>query len=323
MVMYKCSILADPKGKAWDFAYSIYENLKKRDGKFEMNEIRIKEFRDGEIKPKIKDNIRRKNCFFVHDSSKHPAQWLMELIFVNEAMKNSSANEIVDVLPYMKFSRQDRKDESRVSVNAVALADVIGMYSDKVSTRVLTIDSHSSLLPSFYRIHFDNLYSSVLLHDYLKEKHPGLLNDIVVMAPDAGGASRAKAFASKLGIENIIIGYKYRKTAGEVSEFKVVGEAKDRDILIIDDIIDSGNTLIEATKKLREEGARKVYTYCTHGLFSGDARERVSKELDLVIVSNSIPQPQHGKIDVMPLNDFFAEAIYRTNEGESLSALFE
>ncbi len=319
MVMYKCSILANPEGDAWNFAYSIYEKLSERDGKFEINEVRIKRFRDNEIKVKIKDNIRRKNCFFVHDSLKQPSDWLTELMFVNEVMKNSSAYEIINVLPYMKFSRQDRKDESRVAVNAKVLAEVIELYAD----RVLTIDAHSSLLPSFYRIPFDNLYSSKLLHEYLEKKHPELLSETVVMSPDAGGASRAKAFALKLGVKDIVIGYKYRKSEGEVSEFKIIGEVAGKNVLIVDDIVDSGNTLIEATKKLREEGARKVYTYCTHGLFSGDARERVSKELDLVIVSNSIPQPQHDNIEVMPLNDFFAEAIYRTNEGLPLSELFE
>jgi ribose-phosphate pyrophosphokinase len=319
MVMYKCSILADPEGKAWDFAYSIYENLRKKSDKFEMNEVRVKRFRDGEIKVKIKENIRRKNCFFIHDSSKQPAEWLMELIFVNEAMKNSSANEIINVLPYTKFSRQDRKDESRVAVNAKALADVICLYAN----RVLTVDAHFTQIQGFYRIPLDNLYSSNVLLDYLKAKHKDFLGNIVVMSPDAGGASRAKAFATKLGIKDIVIGYKYRKSEGEVNEFKIIGEVAGKNVLIVDDIVDSGNTLIEAARKLREEGAKKVYAYCTHGVFSKNAREKISKELDLMIVSNSIPQPKHEKIEVVPLNDFFTEAIYRTSEGFSLSELFE
>ena len=117
--------------------------------------------------------------------------------------------------------------------------------------------------------------------------------------------------------------YKYRKSEGEVSEFKIIGEVQDKDVLIVDDIVDSGNTLIEAAKKLREEGARKVYAYCTHGIFSENAGEKIRNELDLMMVSNSIYQPEHEKIEVISLNDFFAEAIYRTNEGKSLSELFE
>ena len=271
------------------------------------------------MKVKIKENIRRKNCFFIHDSSLSPAEWLMQLIFANETMKNSSANEIIDVLPYIKFSRQDRKDESRVSINAKAIADVIGLYAN----RILTLDAHFTQIQGFYRIPLDNLYSSNVLLDYLTVKHKDFLNNLTIMSPDAGGASRAKAFATKLGVKDIVVGYKYRRGEGEVSEFKIIGEVQDKNILIVDDIVDSGNTLIEATKKLKGEGARKVYSYCTHGVFSENARERISKVLDLMIVSDSIYQTKYDKIEVIPLADFFAEAIYRTNEGLSLSELFE
>lgn len=319
MPNHECMIIANPEGKAWDFAVSILNKLNEKDKKYHLNEIHVKRFRDGEVKVKIKDNIRRKNCFFIHDSSLIPAEWLTQLIFANETMKNSSADEIINVLPYMKFSRQDRKDESRVSINAKAVADVISLYAD----RVLTLDAHFTQIQGFYRIPLDNLYSSNVLLDYLSAKHKDFLNNLIIMSPDAGGASRAKAFANKLGVKDIVVGYKYRKSEGEVSEFKIIGEVQDKDVLIVDDIVDSGNTLIEATKKLKEEGARKVYSYCTHGVFSENAREKISKVLDLMIVSDSIYQPKYEKIEVIPLADFFAEAIYRTNEGKSLSALFE
>lgn len=316
---HKCSLLAEPEGKMWDFATSIYEHLSKRSDKFELNEILIKRFRDNEIKVKIKSNVRRNNCFVIHDSSKQPADWFLEMALINEALRNSSANEIVSVVPYMKFSRQDRKDESRVAVSAKVLADVMSIYAN----RVLTIDAHSPLLPSLYRIPFDNLYSSRTLHEYLKDRHPELLDNTVVMSPDAGGASRAKSFALRLGVKDIVIGYKYRKKEGEVNEFKIVGDVEGKNILIVDDIVDSGNTLIEATKALKNAKAKKVYAYCTHGVFSKDARERVCKEVDLMMVTNSIPQPAYDDVEVIPLNDLFAEAIYRTNEGLSLSELFE
>ena len=315
---YECSILADPQGKAWDFAKSIYNILHKKSEKFRLNEVHIKKFRDNEIKVKIAENVRRNNCFFIHDSSKSPADWFLELTLVNEALKNSSANEIIDVLPYMKFSRQDRKDESRVAVNARVLSDAISIYAN----RVLTIDAHSSQLPSFYRIPFDNLYSSRLLHEYLKTHHPEILQNTIVMSPDAGGTSRARAFASRLGIKDIVIGYKHRKLEGDIDDFKIVGDIKGKNILIVDDMIDSGNTLREALKCLKEiEKDKKVYAYCTHGLFT-EGRERISNEFDLVFVTNSIPQPDHNKIEIIPLDELFAEAIYRTNEGLSLSELF-
>jgi ribose-phosphate pyrophosphokinase len=212
-------IIADPEGKAWEFACSIYNNLNSRDKKYYLSKFQVKRFRDNEIKVKIKDNIRRKNCFFIHDSSLHPSEWLTQLIFANEVMKNSSADEIIDVLPYMKFSRQDRKDESRVSINSKAVADVISRYAD----RVLTLDAHFTQIQGFYSIPLDNLYSSKILLQHLREKHPDSLENIVVMSPDTGGTSRAKAFANTLGIEDIVIGYKYRPKAGEIGEFRIIG----------------------------------------------------------------------------------------------------
>lgn len=313
-----CAILANPEGKGWAFAEKVYSILRERSPRYELNEINLKQFRDGEIKIKIAENVRRKNCFFIHDSSLTPADWFLQLVFVNEALKNSSANEVVDVLPYMKFSRQDRKDESRVAVNARVVSDMLSLYAN----RVITIDTHSSQLPSFYRIPFDNLYSSRLLHEYLVKNHPGLLENTIVMSPDAGGTSRAKAFASKLGIEDIVIGYKLRQKAGEIHEFKVVGEVAGQNVLIIDDMVDSGGTLIEAAKSVRAAGAKNVYAYCTHGLFS-KGRDDIGKAIDRFFVTNSIPQAPHEKIDVIPLEALFAEAIYRNNEGQSLSKLFE
>jgi ribose-phosphate pyrophosphokinase len=313
-----CSIIANPEGKSWDFAQRIYEDLRQRSNRFELNEIHVKEFRDKEIKVKIKENVRRKNCFFIHDSALAPADWFLQLAFANEAMKNSSANEVVDVLPYMKFSRQDRKDESRVSVNARVLSDMLSLYTN----RVITIDTHSAQLPSFYKIPFDNLYSSRLLHEYLAKNHADLLTNTIVMSPDAGGTSRAKGFASRLGVEDIVIGYKLRKKEGEIHEFKVVGEVAGQDVLIIDDMIDSGGTLIEAAKGVRAMGAKKVYVYCTHGLFS-KGKDELGKYIDKIFVTNSIPQTPHEKLEIVPLEGLFAEAIYRTNEGLSLSQLFE
>ncbi len=319
MPNHECVIIANPEGNAWGFASSIYEDLSARDKKFKLNELHVKKFRDGETKVRIEDNIRRANCFFIHDSSLHPDEWKTQLHFANHAMKFSSANEIVDVLPYHKFLRQDRKDESRVGVNAKAVADMIGLYAD----RVLTIDAHFEQIQGFYDIPVDNLYSSITLSEYLKEKHSELLENVVVMSPDVGGTTRARGFANRLGVKDIVIGYKHRPKAGELSDdYKIVGEVAGKDVLLIDDIVDSGSTLITAAKTAKENGAKEVYSYCTHGIFSEGAREKMSEELDLVIVSDSIPQLPYPSIEILPLAKLFAESIYRTNEGESLSDLF-
>jgi ribose-phosphate pyrophosphokinase len=321
---HECMIIANPEGNAWDFAVSVYNNIKEKnsgqnDKKYYMNELKIKRFRDGEIKVKVRDNIRRKNCFLIHDSSLCPSEWLIHLAFANQAMRNSSADEIIDVLPYMKFTRQDRKDESRVSINSKVVTDIVELYAD----RILTIDSHFTQIQGFYSKPLDNLYSSKILLEHLKERHPSFLENLVVMSPDVGGTKRADAFKDRLGIRDIAIGHKHRPEEGEIDDFRVIGEVSGKNVLIVDDIVDSGNTLIIAAKELKKNDAKDVYAYCTHGIFSENARERVTQELDLMITTDSIYQPKHEKIEVIPLAGLFAEAIYRTNRGDSLSALFE
>jgi len=318
MTELDCMLVADPNGKSWEFALDIYKNLKKKSEKFHLNEVHVQRFRDGEIKTKIKDNVRQKKCFFIHDSSKNPAEWFLELLLVNETLKNSSAYEVNDVLPYLKFSRQDRKDESRVPISARVVADCISVYA----SRIITSDVHSPQIQGFYRIPFDNLYTFSTILGYLKNNHPEILENLVIMSPDAGGADRAKSFAKRLGTEEFVVGYKHRKVAGEVAEFKLLGDVKDKNVLIIDDMIDSGNSLVEAAKKTKEQGAKKVFAYATHGLFNENAREKLSKELDKTFVSNSIPQQDYENIETISLVDLFSEAIYRTNEGLSLSELF-
>jgi ribose-phosphate pyrophosphokinase len=314
-------IIANPQGKAWNFANSIYTYLKERSDKYYISELQIiKKFRDGEIKVKIKDNIRKKNCFFIQDSSLNPADWLMHLLLTNKAVHDSSPQEVINVLPYMKFARQDRKDQSRVAISSKAVADMIGLYAN----RVLTMDAHFTQIQGFYNIPLDNLYSSKVLLKNLKENHPDFLENLVVMSPDIGGASRARAFADKLGIERIVIGDKQRPKEGEVSdEFNIIGDVAGKKVLLIDDILDSGNTLEKAVKEIKKKGASRVYAYCTHGLFTENAREKVKNNLDLMMVTDSIPQEKSEKVEIIPVAEFFGEAIYRTNEGKSLSQLFE
>jgi len=318
MTELDCMLIANPNGKAWEFALEIYKTLKKKSEKFHINEMHVQKFRDNEVKTKIKDNVRQKKCFFIHDSSKNPSEWFLELLLVNETLKNSSAYEVNDILPYLKFSRQDRKDESRVPISARVVADCISQYA----SRVITADVHSPQIQGFYRIPFDNLYTSPVIMSHLKNNHPEILENLVIMSPDAGGADRAKSFAKRMGTEYFVIGYKYRKTAGEVTEFKLLGDVNEKNVLIIDDMIDSGNSLVEASKKAKEHGSKKVYAYATHGLFSENAKEKLTKEFDRIFVSNSIPQQNYENIESVSLVDLFSEAIYRTNEGLSLSELF-
>lgn len=254
----------------------------------------------------------------IHDPNLSPADWHLQIHLINEALRNSSAHEIVNVFPYMRFSRQDRKDESRTSQSAKALKDIIQPYAN----RILTVDVHNPAIQGFYDVSFDNLYSSPLVVNFLQTHHRPMLEDLVVMSPDAGGASRAQAFAKKLDQESIAIGYKVRPKEGEVGSIRILGEVKGKNILMIDDIIDSGNTLIKAALAVREQGAKAVYAYCTHALFT-EGIEKVAAAFDRLFISDTLKTSPHPKVEVISLVPLFADAIHRTNEGLSLSKLFE
>ncbi|MBS3079036.1 ribose-phosphate diphosphokinase [Candidatus Pacearchaeota archaeon] len=320
MVNHKCSIIADPDSPGWEFAEKIYHELRMKSDLFELNKINIKRFRDNEIKPKIELNVRERYCFFIHNSNSKPSDWFLELALINQALVNSSAYKVINVLPYLKFSRQDRKDESRVPISAKAIADVISLYAN----RVLTLDVHNLAIQGFYdtKVIFDSLYSFPTVINYLKKHHPEIINNLVIMSTDAGGAQRAKMFAKCLGIKDIAVGYKTREKTGEVEDLKILGDVKDKDVLIIDDIVDSGGTLIKAAEALRKEGANKVYVYATHGIFTKGYKE-VTDCFDKLFIGDTIKQPEDINAEIISFIPLFAEAIYRISEGESLSELFK
>jgi len=336
MAVDEVIILSDPKGKCYKFVEKVYDYLlskPERDFELKLTHLNIHVFRDKEEKIKIEENVREKQCFFIHDSNKEPQRWLAQLAFVNEALNNSSASKITNVLPYLKFSRQDRKDESRVAVNAKTVADIINLYAN----RVLTVDVHNPAIALAYKIPFDNLYTFPTVVEYLFEKHKEKLENLSIMSPDAGGTSRAKAFRNKL-IEifttkeknkihsndfDLVIGYKTRPKEGEVSEeYEIVGDVKDKNILIVDDIIDSGNTLIKALKKVKERGAKRIYSYATHGLFT-EGIDKLANEFDRIFVSDTIYVEPNEKLEVISVANLIGEAIFRTIKGQSLSELFE
>ena len=315
---YKCCILANPDGQAWGFAERVYQALNDKSNNFELNEVRVKFFGDNECRPKIEKNVRKQNCFLIHDANLAPADWHLQLHLMNEALRNSSTHEVVNVLPYMRFSRQDKKDESRTSQSAKALKDIIQPYAN----RILTVDVHNPAIQGFYDIPLDNLYSAPSVASFLRAQHSDLLENLVVMSPDIGGAARAQAFAKRLDQDSIAIGYKMRPKAGEVKTIRILGEVRGKQVLMVDDIVDSGNTLVKAAAAVRQKGAKRVYAYCTHALFT-EGIEKVAEAFDRVFISDTLKTPPHAKVEVISLVPLFADAIHRTNEGLSLSKLFE
>lgn len=322
--MEEVAIIADPQGKSYDFAKGIYTFLKSRENKdfsvCPLVDVEIINFRDGEFKVKISKNIRRKKCFFIFDSNKEPSRWLAELTFTLQAIASSSSEEINIIFPYFRFARQDRKDESRVSVNAKAVAEIISMYA----TRGLTVDLHAPQIQEYFKIPFDNLYSFPILINYLEANHKQIFENLVVVSPDLGGGKRADALVKgliKRGIKaEVALGYKRREKDNEVSKIMIIGDVKDKNCLIVDDIIDTGNTIVRTAEVLKENGAKKVFVYGTHGLFT----EGIEKfnVFDKVIVSDSLNNEAKKNLEIVSLTDLFGEAIYRTIIGKSLSELF-
>ncbi|MEM4641163.1 MAG: ribose-phosphate diphosphokinase [Candidatus Pacearchaeota archaeon] len=318
--MQQIVLLADPGSDSWQQALDIFNYLKNKID-VRLVKIEIKKFRNGEKKVKIQENVRRKICFFLHDSSKNPEEWFFELLATLQALKNSGASEIVAVLPCLLYSRQDRKDEPRVAINAKLIADCISMYAD----RVITIDLHAAQIQGFYSIPLDNLYSFPVVINYLKEKHSELLKDLVIVATDAGAAKLAYSFSKRLnnlGIKSdIALGSKQRPKEGEVSEIKIIGDVNNKNALIVDDIIDSGNTIVKCSEVLKKEKAKKIFVYATHGIFSEGAEK--FKEIEKIFTTNTMYNKNYEKVEVISLTNLLAEAIYREAVGESLSELFE
>jgi len=322
--MESAIIIGDPKSKGYGFVQGIFDYICRKEGRgFLVNLGRMDrtEFKDGEYKLKISHNIREKKVFFIHDSNKEPTKWLTDLIFVLDAMRYSSPSEINVVLPYTRFARQDRKDESRVSVNIKAVADIVSFYAH----RGLTIDLHAPQIQEFFGIPFDNLFSHPVVIDHLREKHPEFLNNLVVVSPDAGGGGRVGAFQKKLARDGInsdmAICYKRRARENVVEEIKIMGDVAGKNCLILDDLIDTGGTLVKCAQSLKAAGAVRVFAYGTHGLFS-DGGDKFG-EIDKLLVSDTLCCDIVGNFERVSMVDLFGEAIYRTIVGESLSGLFE
>ena len=209
----------------------------------------------------------------------------MQLCLINEALANFSAYKIVNVLPYLKFSRQDRTGESRVPISANIIADAIGVYAD----RVLTIDIHNPAIQGFYNIPFNSLYSFPTIAAYLRNNHPEILECLIPMSPDEGGIKRTLNFEKFLSLSSMAAGYKIRKIEGEIERLEILKDIKGKKVILVDDIIDSGETLIKTAQKARENGATEIYGYSTHGLFT-EGPEKVTNCFNKLFIGGTLKQ---------------------------------
>jgi ribose-phosphate pyrophosphokinase len=278
---------------------------------------------DGEINVEIRDNVRGHDVFVIQSTSTPGNDHLMELLITIDALKRASAERVTAVLPYFGYARQDRKTKPRQPITAKLVADLISVAG---ADRILTMDLHAGQIMGFFDIPVDNLYARPVLLKYLKEQY-GKEDDLAIVSPDSGGVARARAYAKRLDAGFAIID-KRRAAPGEVAEMNVVGEVKGATAIIIDDMVDTGGTLIKAAEALLEDGAAKVVACATHPVLSQKALEQLKNgRLAQLIISDTIHHeglPVDGKwlvqLSVAPI---IGEAIRRIHEETSVSSLFE
>jgi ribose-phosphate pyrophosphokinase len=287
----------------------------------ELGKATVGRFSDGEVTVEVHQNVRARDVFVVQSTCAPTNENLMELLIMVDALKRASARRITAVIPYFGYARQDRRPRSmRVPISAKVVANLLETVGVE---RVLTMDLHADQIQGFFDIPVDNIYASpVLLSDLKSKAYP----DLVVVSPDVGGVVRARALAKQLGSDLAIIDK--RRPKANVSEvMHVIGEIEGRNCVIMDDMIDTAGTLVKAAEVLKERGAKRVFAYCTHPIFSGPAIERIAaSQLDEVVITNTIPLSDAAKackkIRQLSVAFLFAETIRRISDGESVTSLF-
>lgn len=282
----------------------------------ELGKINFQEFSDGEFEPILDQSVRGGRVFLIA-STFPPADNLLELLLMIDASKRASAKSITVVIPYYGLARQDRKDKPRAPIGAKLVANLLTAAG---ATRIMTMDLHADQIQGFFEIPVDHLYASTIFIDYINSLN---LDNLTIASPDMGGAKRAKNYAGHLGAE-VVIAYKERKKANVVEEMFLIGDVKDRNVILIDDMIDTGGTLCKAAEILMANGAKSVRAMATHGVFSGNAYENINNSmLDEVIVTDTIPvKDLSPKIKVLSSAELFADVMKMVHEHKSISDKF-
>lgn len=287
-----------------------------------LGNSQVGSFSDGEVFVNINETVRGSDVFVVQSTSNPVNDNLMELLIMIDAFKRASAGRITAVIPYFGYARQDRKAKARDPISAKLVADLIATAG---ADRVLTMDLHAPQIQGFFNIPVDHLLGVPVLAKYFKNEFKEILSDTVVVSPDLGSVTRARNFAQRLDVPIAIIDK--RRPKANVSEvMNIIGEIKDKNVILVDDMIDTAGTIVHGATALMERGAKKVYACCTHGVLSGPAIERISSScIEQLIMLDTIPQPKEKQIDkikLLSVAPVFGEAIERIYEEVSVSPLF-
>jgi len=276
----------------------------------------MQKFADGELCPVFTESVRGCDVYLIQ-STNAPAENLMELLLMVDAARRASAKFVTVVIPYFGYARQDRKDRPRVAIAAKLVANLLDAAG---ADGLMTADLHAGQIQGFFDMPVHHLDGSYIFIPYLKTLR---MNDLVFAAPDVGGTARARAFAKHFAVDMVICD-KHRKRANEIASMQVIGDVKGKDVVIVDDIIDTGGTLSKASDIIMDEGARSVRAICTHPLLSGDAYKNIeNSSLEELVVTDTIPLVKESpRIRVLTVSDLFAKGIRKTHNHESISSLF-
>ena len=308
-------MLPEAKIFAGRHTMQLAKNIASKYG-IQQGDVKITEFSDGEFCPSFEETVRGNRVFLIQ-STNPPADNLMELLLLCDAAKRASAKHITAVIPYFGLARQDRKDKPRVPIGAKLSAKMLMAAG---ATRVMTMDLHADQIQGFFEVPVDHLYSSAL---FIKDVEAMHLGNLCVVSPDMGGAKRAHAYGSKLEAD-VVICYKERKKANVIDKMTVIGDVVGKNIILVDDMVDTGGTLCKAAEMLKEKGAVSVRAYCTHGILSGPAHERIANSaLEELVITDTIPQTQiNPKIRVISVAEMFAQVMKNVHHHESISGHF-
>ncbi|MDD2412508.1 MAG: ribose-phosphate pyrophosphokinase [Bacteroidales bacterium] len=282
-----------------------------------LGEVSIYNFSDGEFQPSYEETIRGNDVFIVQ-STFAPSDNLMELLMLIDAAKRASASKIIAIIPYFGFARQDRKDKPRVSIGAKLIANLLTAAG---VNRIITMDLHADQIQGFFDVPVDHLYASTVFVPYLQKLN---LENLCMASPDTGGTRRAAAYAKFLNAD-LVIGYKQRAKANVIDRLQIIGDVKDKNVVIVDDIIDTAGTICKAANLMKESGAASVRALCTHPIFSGNAVQLINDSaLCEVIVTDTLPLREHSdKITQVSVSGVFADVISSVITGESISSHFQ
>jgi len=279
-------------------------------------EVEIARFKDGEIQIYYNETIRGKSVFIIQPTFGPAENWI-ELLLLIDAAKRASAYKIIAVVPYFGYARQDRKDKPRTSIGAKLMANLLIAAG---VDRMITMDLHADQIQGFFEIPVDHMYSSNVFYPFVQSLK---LDNLCMVSPDTGGTKRASTYAKVLDCD-LAIGFKQREKQNEVANLQIIGDVKDKNCIIVDDIIDTGGTLIKAANKLKENGAKSVMAMCTHGLLSGDGLINIENSIiDKLILTDTIPlKEKSDKVEIVTVAHLLADVIRSVMDKTSISAHF-